>query len=113
MRRRHSLLYILYLRSPLWRLRRRLWILRAGGRCQQCHRPGRLTIHHRTYHRLAHERRSDTEVLCWNCHQRRHPSPLAARVGVPPGWRYAARYALLLLAIAAVIEVLATSHLPR
>ena len=79
MHRRHSLLYILYLRSPLWRLRRRLWILRAGGRCQQCHRSGRLTIHHRSYRRLAHERRSDIEVLCWNCHQRRHPSPLSAR----------------------------------
>ena len=51
-RRRRSLLYVVYLRSPLWRLRRRIWIVRAGGRCQRCRSRRRLTIHHRTYRRL-------------------------------------------------------------
>lgn len=72
-RRRHSLLYASYLRSPLWRLRRRLWILRAHGRCENCRRHRRpLTIHHRTYMRLGHERRSDIQVLCWRCHRTHH-----------------------------------------
>jgi hypothetical protein len=72
-RRRHSLLYATYLRSPLWRLRRRLWILQAHGRCENCRRHRRLlTIHHRTYTRLGHERRSDIDVLCWGCHRRIH-----------------------------------------
>jgi len=71
-RRRHSLLYIVYLRSPLWRLRRRIWILRAGGRCQRCGSRRQLTIHHRTYERLGHERRADVRVLCWDCHRRHH-----------------------------------------
>jgi 5-methylcytosine-specific restriction endonuclease McrA len=71
-RRHHSLLYRIYLRSPLWRIRRRIWILRAGGRCQRCGSRRRLSIHHRTYKRLGHERRSDITVLCWRCHQRRH-----------------------------------------
>jgi 5-methylcytosine-specific restriction endonuclease McrA len=71
-RRRHSLLYMVYLRSPLWRLRLRIWILRAGGRCQRCRSRRRLTIHHRTYRRLGHERRSDVTVLCWRCHRRQH-----------------------------------------
>ena len=71
-RRRHSLLYTVYLRSPLWRLRRRIWILRAGGRCQSCRSRRRLTIHHRTYRRLGHERRADVTVLCWDCHRRQH-----------------------------------------
>ena len=72
-RRRHrSLLYVVYLRSPLWRLRRRIWILRAGGRCERCGSRRRLTIHHRTYGRLGHERRADVTVLCWNCHHRHH-----------------------------------------
>ena len=72
-RRRHSARYELYLRSPLWRLRRRLWIIRAGGRCQDCRRWRRpLTIHHLTYRRLGHERRSDVHVLCWPCHHNRH-----------------------------------------
>ena len=71
-RRRHSLLYLAYLRSPLWRLRRRLWILRAGGRCERCRSRHRLTIHHRTYARLGHERRTDVTVLCWDCHRQHH-----------------------------------------
>lgn len=71
-RRRRSLLYMVYLRSQLWRLRRRIWILRAGGRCQRCGSRRRLTIHHRTYRRLGHERRADVTVLCWNCHRRHH-----------------------------------------
>lgn len=80
-RRRRSLLYAVYLRSPLWRLRRWMWIVRAGGRCQRCHSRRRLTIHHRTYRRLGHERRADVTVLCWDCHRRHHsPHPTS-------GWR--------------------------
>lgn len=69
-RRRHSLRYRLYLNSPIGRARRRLWIIRGGGRCQHCHRRRRLTIHHRTYAGLGRERPSDIAVLCWSCHQR-------------------------------------------
>jgi hypothetical protein len=78
-RRRHSLLYALYLRSPIWRLRRRLWILQAGGRCERCRSRRRLTIHHHSYHRLGHERRADVAVLCWNCHREEHHAPRRAR----------------------------------
>jgi hypothetical protein len=63
---------VVYLRSPLWRLRRRLWILRAGGQCECCRSRHRLTIHHRTYARLGHERRTDVTVLCWDCHRHHH-----------------------------------------
>jgi hypothetical protein len=70
--RRHSLRYRLYLRSPIWRIRRRIWIVRAGGRCQTCGGRRWLTIHHRTYARIGRERRSDIAVLCWPCHQRQH-----------------------------------------
>ncbi len=52
-RPRHSLTYRLYLRSPLWRARRRIWILQAGGRCQCCRSRRRLSVHHRTYKRLG------------------------------------------------------------
>ena len=70
---------MLYLHSPLWRLRRRIWILRAGGRCQRCGSRRRLTIHHRTYQRLGHERRADVTVLCWNCHRRHHNTTRRSR----------------------------------
>ena len=75
-RHRHSLRYTIYLRSPLWHLRRRVWILQARGRCEHCRRRwGRqLTIHHLTYKRLGHERREDVQVLCWPCHRLRHRS---------------------------------------
>jgi hypothetical protein len=73
-RRRQSLRYGIYLRSPLWRLRRRVWILQAGGRCENCGRwwGRRLTIHRVNYKRLGHERRSDIRVLCWPCHRACH-----------------------------------------
>ena len=70
--RRRSLLYLVYLHSPLWRLRRRIWIIRALGGCERCGARRRLTIHHRTYERLGHERRADIAVLCWSCHRRGH-----------------------------------------
>lgn len=70
---RHSLGYELYLHSPLWRARRRLWIAQTHGRCEDCRRRRRpLTIHHTTYQRLGHERRGDIRVLCWGCHHARH-----------------------------------------
>jgi hypothetical protein len=68
-RHRHSLTYELYLASPLWRYRRRLWILQAGGRCERCGNRHELAIHHRNYKRLVRERRSDIQVLCRPCHQ--------------------------------------------
>jgi hypothetical protein len=74
-RRHHSLRYAAYLRSPLWRIRRRIWIAQALGRCQGCGRFRRpLTIHHLTYARLGHEHRADVRVLCWPCHIERHSS---------------------------------------
>ena len=106
--RRHSLLYTVYLRSPLWRLRRRLWILQARGRCEQCGRRRRpLTIHHRTYQRLGHERRADVEVLCRPCHQARHHQP--ARRPAPFA-RAIRSLAVLTLALVAIHLLLTAAH---
>jgi phage terminase large subunit GpA-like protein len=90
-RRQHSLLYFVYLRSPLWRLRRRIWILQARGRCERCGSRRRLTIHHRTYKHLGRERRADVSVLCWDCHRGHHAgrrrhlpgAGVLARLGAP------------------------------
>jgi hypothetical protein len=129
-RRHHSLLYTIYLRSPLWRLRRRIWIVRAGGRCQRCHSRHRLTIHHRTYRRLGHERRADVTVLCWDCHRRHHdPRPTSIwRRGFPariharaPTWQHdspragrgPSRHLALLAVIAIAVLVLATALLGK
>jgi len=117
-RRHHSLLYLLYLRSPLWRLRRRAWILQARGRCQPCGSHRRLTIHHRTYQRLGRERRSDVAVLCWNCHrqQHNHARPVHTRPRWLPARRTASRARhplavspVALLVVVALLAVIALS----
>jgi len=106
--RRHSLLYTVYLRSPLWRVRRRLWIRNARGRCQRCGRRRRpLTIHHRTYRRLGRERRADIEVLCRPCHQDRHGH--AARRPAPFA-RAIRSLAVLTVVLAAVHALLTAAH---
>jgi len=92
-RRRHSLVYLVYLRSPLWRIRRRIWIVCAGGRCLRCGSRRRLTIHHRAYRRLGHERRDDVTVLCWDCHRRHHAEHRRSspHAGIPARTRVRAR----------------------
>jgi 5-methylcytosine-specific restriction endonuclease McrA len=72
-RTRHSWLYRAYIERGgtlhwLWKIRRRRWLRQAGLTCERCGAWENLTIHHRTYERLGHERRADIEVLCWHCH---------------------------------------------
>lgn len=87
----HSLLYQVYMGSPLWRFRRWCWYHTSNKRCEDCgrrlvlhtysRRPAELlvvfgrvdvmTVHHRHYRTLGHERRSDVQLLCWTCHRRR------------------------------------------
>jgi hypothetical protein len=74
---RHSLLYELYIGSPLWRVRRWWWFVTGDRRCSRCGRrlvlhgggPATVTVHHRTYARLGRERRADVQLLCWPCHR--------------------------------------------
>jgi hypothetical protein len=74
---RHSLLYKLYVGSPVWCLRRWWWFVTSDRRCARCRRrlvlhgggPATVTVHHRTYARLGRERRTDIELLCWACHR--------------------------------------------
>jgi hypothetical protein len=74
--RRDSVLYELYLGSPVRRIRRWWWFVTSDGRCARCRRrlvlhgcgPATITVHHRMYARLGHERREDVELVCWACH---------------------------------------------
>ena len=86
---RHSLLYELYIGSPLWRVRRWWWFVTRDRRCARCRRrlvlhgggSATVTVHHRTDARLGRERRADVELLCWRCHRSvdwwRHRPPAA------------------------------------
>ena len=56
-----------------WRKRRHAKVEAVGGKCASC--PAvttHLDVHHLNYDRLGEERDSDLEVLCRDCHQKRH-----------------------------------------
>ena len=62
-----------YMRSKRWdRIVQRM-IDHAGGRCERCGSTENLTVHHKTYERLGHERvPDDLQVLCASCHYAHH-----------------------------------------
>ena len=66
---RLSIAYIRYINSPQWKRRRLRALKLAGYRCQVCHSPNNLEVHHSTYIRLGHEADSDLIVLCRGCHK--------------------------------------------
>lgn len=66
---RFSVYYLDYMRSALWRTRRKRALERAGYRCQVCGATRRLEVHHVTYANLGRERDADLTVLCWWCHR--------------------------------------------
>ncbi len=62
-----------YLRSAVWRSKRRRALSRAGGACQVCNRRARLEVHHREYPaRWGDEPDDDLTVLCSACHDLFH-----------------------------------------
>ena len=67
--------YIEYLRTPRWRLIRRIRHILDGGRCRVCFDNKRLEVHHRSY---RHRGKSfigelrDTVTLCHRCHRNHH-----------------------------------------
>jgi 5-methylcytosine-specific restriction endonuclease McrA len=65
--------YKKYLESPVW-ARRRLAVLKERGRrCETCGYGPNVTVHHLTYAALGAEPDSHLVVLCWPCHEKRHP----------------------------------------
>lgn len=64
----HSPEYIAYLNSFTWHLKRHLRLIYAGHKCELCGNRKGIQAHHVTYERLFHERISDLQILCENCH---------------------------------------------
>ena len=62
-----------YLLSPHWRETRQRKIDSVGSKCERCKKKFKsLDVHHKDYSRLGHERMSDLEVLCRDCHNLEH-----------------------------------------
>lgn len=65
--------YLEYLKSPEWKLRRKIALDHAGHRCQLCNSKRQpLNAHHRTYENLGRELAADIVVLCETCHAKHH-----------------------------------------
>ena len=54
--------------SPAWAAIRGRILARAGQRCQTCHSPHALEVHHRRYGAWGHEDDADLICLCAECH---------------------------------------------
>jgi 5-methylcytosine-specific restriction endonuclease McrA len=61
--------YLRYLRSDLWREKRRRVLERDGYRCQVWRQHVATEVHHKTYARLGHEPLEDLISLCRACHE--------------------------------------------
>lgn len=64
-----------YLRSPRWRLIRRLRLWLDGGRCRVCNGRGPLQVHHRSYEHRGGSLEAeicDCVTLCAACHHKAH-----------------------------------------
>ena len=70
----HTEEYEAYLKSDEWRQLRTRKAIQMNYTCENC---GKYVlygfhIHHRTYKRLYHERLSDLQFLCAECHDELH-----------------------------------------
>src|SRR5262245_38656430 len=72
-KRRRPVDYKAYINSAEWKEKRRLVFRKQGRKCTDCGKTSELQVHHKTYERLGHERLSDLEVLCRQCHANCHP----------------------------------------
>ena len=64
--------YHVYLKSPEWRERVKVYKKDADWTCEQCGSSKEITGHHKHYFNLGNELPEDIEILCWPCHRGRH-----------------------------------------
>jgi hypothetical protein len=60
-----------YIQSDEWKRKDKEFV-RIMKKCQDCGSTERLGSHHKTYKNLGDETLEDVDVLCWNCHIKRH-----------------------------------------
>lgn len=65
--------YSTYLKSPRWRNKRDLVLMRANGVCEGCEDAKATQVHHLTYVRVGDELLFDLVAVCNDCHQKAHP----------------------------------------
>jgi 5-methylcytosine-specific restriction endonuclease McrA len=71
-RTKKKVVYSEYIVSDAWNRKRKKILGQRGNRCEFCRSSKNLQLHHLTYARLGHERASDLQVLCRDCHASTH-----------------------------------------
>ena len=65
--------YEAYIKSATWKGIRKVLLQQRGAKCEKCGFGSyRLHIHHLNYERLCHEKLSDLQILCPQCHDTTH-----------------------------------------
>lgn len=67
--------YYRYLRSKVWKAKRKKLFDLRGRRCEECGFTMNLHIHHLTYKNIFNEPLEDLMILCENCHKAKHVPP--------------------------------------
>jgi len=62
-----------YINSDEWRERVNQLKDNSGWVCSECGNDEHITGHHKTYRNIGNESAEDIEILCWECHQKKHP----------------------------------------
>lgn len=65
--------YKTYLQSREWAIKRLEIFKKRGRNCEACGSRKSLTLHHLSYTKLGQEPDDHLVILCWTCHQQRHP----------------------------------------
>ena len=65
-------LYKQYLQSDHWQTTRRLALEHYDNVCDECGTTTKLEVHHLTYENKGKERLADLQILCRECHEKKH-----------------------------------------
>jgi len=60
-----------YYKSPQWKFKSKM-MRNMHPYCSMCGSTENLISHHRSYANRGHENLEDLQVLCFNCHEKRH-----------------------------------------
>lgn len=64
--------YLIYLKSPAWKIKKQQVFLERGRTCEICMSNRNIQIHHKTYDNLYNEDLEDLKILCDKCHKKEH-----------------------------------------
>lgn len=77
--RKNKIKYKDYLKSSHWLIIKNKIFLLRGKKCEECDCCYDLNVHHKTYKRVGSELDEDLQLLCRECHKKKHTDDLKAK----------------------------------